>query len=235
MSLNTILWNSRLLIGDNGLEQINRERRPCQKSPLWNGDNGLKQINFSVRFVQSLSKHIFQLEKLHRLPQQRWFYRLCFIMEYEEFRRLFLELYWDARMQVEIRNRIMNESYNPRKDGSTSAHFMKMAQLAKFLDPAKGPPELLSLVTGHFPSNIRRAIIVSRQSSLKEMMKLLKNPQGNKWLPVMGGRREMKYLPRTNRHVGSQRLWRWKRLSNQKVLEEDDQIGPTALLVRFGP
>ena len=54
---------------------------------------------------------------------------------YKEFRRLFLEQYRDARKQTEIRNRIMNGSYNPRKDGSTSEHFMKMAQLAKFLDP----------------------------------------------------------------------------------------------------
>jgi hypothetical protein len=54
---------------------------------------------------------------------------------YEEFRRLILEQYWDARKQAEIRNRIMKGSYNPRKDGNTSEHYMKMAQLAKFLDP----------------------------------------------------------------------------------------------------
>ena len=215
MSLNTILWNSRLLIGDNGLEQINRERRPCRNSYLRNNGNGLEQINFSVRFVQSLSRHIFLLEKLCLLQQLHWFYRLCFIVKYEEFRRLFLEQYWDARMQAEIRNRIMNRSYNPRKDGSTCEHFMKMAQVAKFLDPPIGPPELISLLAGHFPINII-TIIVSRPSLLKETMKLLKVLQGNKCLPVMGGRREMKYFQQTNRHVGSQRLWRQKRFRQSK-------------------
>jgi len=98
---------------------------------------------------------------------------------YEEFRRLFLEQYWDARKQAEIRNRIMNGSYNPRKDGNTSEYFMKMAQLAKFLDPPIGPLELISIVAGHFPSDLRSAIIVSRPSLLKETMKLLKDLQGN--------------------------------------------------------
>ena len=56
-------------------------------------------------------------------------------MKYDEFRRLFLEQYWDARKHTEIRNRIMNGTYNCKRDGSTSEHFMKMAQLSKFLDP----------------------------------------------------------------------------------------------------
>ena len=61
--------------------------------------------------------------------------------------------------------------------------FLRMAQLAKFLDPPIGPQELISLVAGHFTRDIRSAI-VSRPNSLKETMKLLKDLQGNTGLNV---------------------------------------------------
>ena len=73
----------------------------------------------------------------------------------------------------------MNGTYNSKKDGTTSEHFMKMAQLAKFLDPPIGPQELISLVAGHFTNDIRSTIIVSRPNSLKEVMQLLKDLKGN--------------------------------------------------------
>ena len=41
--------------------------------------------------------------------------------------------------ETQIRNTIMSRSYKHRKDGSTSEHFMKVAYLAKFLDPPIGP------------------------------------------------------------------------------------------------
>ena len=79
-----------------------------------------------------------------------------------KFRRLFLGQYWDVWKKAETRNRIMNGPYNLKRDGSTSKHFIKMALLAIFPEPPIGFQELISLVTGHFPSNIRSAIIVSR-------------------------------------------------------------------------
>ena len=71
-------------------------------------------------------------------------------MMYNEFKGLFLEQYWDARKQAETRNIIINGTYNPRQDGTTSEHFMKMAPVAKFLDPPIGQKELISIVAGHF-------------------------------------------------------------------------------------
>ena len=46
-------------------------------------------------------------------------------------------------------------------------HMMKMAQIAKFLEPPMEEKELISLIAGYFPSDIRSAIIVARQNSLK--------------------------------------------------------------------
>jgi hypothetical protein len=56
-------------------------------------------------------------------------------------------------------------------------YFLKMGQLAKFLDPAISSKELISLVANHFPTETRSAIIISKPKSFKETMQLLKELQ----------------------------------------------------------
>ena len=60
-----------------------------------------------------------------------------------------------------------------------SENLMKIAQIDKFLEPPIEERELISLIAGHFPSEIRSAIIVARPNTLKETMKLLKDLQGH--------------------------------------------------------
>jgi hypothetical protein len=52
---------------------------------------------------------------------------------------------------------------------------MKMAQIAKFLEPPIEERELISLIAGHFPSEIRSAIIDARPNTLEETMRLLED------------------------------------------------------------
>ena len=61
----------------------------------------------------------------------------------------------------------------------TVVYLMKIAQIAKFLEPPIEERELISLIAGHFPSEIRSVIIVARPNTLKETMKLLKDLQGH--------------------------------------------------------
>ena len=100
------------------------------------------------------------------------------VMTYDDFKTIFKEHYWDIRKQSEIRNKVINGHYNPKTDQSMGEHMMKVAQIAKFLEPPIEEKELISLIAGHFPSEIRSAIIVARLNNLKEAMKLLKDLQG---------------------------------------------------------
>ena len=68
---------------------------------------------------------------------------------YNDFKIIFKEHYWDIRKQSEIKNIIINGYYNPRKDYSMGEHMMKMAQIAKFLEPPIEEKELISLIAGH--------------------------------------------------------------------------------------
>ena len=99
-------------------------------------------------------------------------------MTNDDFKTIFKEHYWDIRKQSEIRNKVINGRYNPKIDNSMGEHMMKVAQIAKFLEPLKEERELISLIAGHFPSEIRSAIIVARLDNLKETMRLLKDLQG---------------------------------------------------------
>ena len=100
-------------------------------------------------------------------------------MTYNDFKTIFKEHSWDIRKQAEIRNKVINGYYNPKIDSSMGEHMMKMVQIAKFLEPPIEERELISLIAGHFPSEIRSAIIVAIPNTLKETMRLLKDLQGH--------------------------------------------------------
>ena len=95
-------------------------------------------------------------------------------MTYNDFKTIFKEHYWDIRKQAEIRNKVINGYYHPKIDSSMGKH-MKMAQIAKFLEPPIEERELTSLIGGHFPSEIRSAIIDARPNTLEETMRLLED------------------------------------------------------------
>ena len=130
-------------------------------------------------------------------------------MTYNDFKAIFKEHYWDIRKQVEIRNKVINGYYNSKRDSSMSEHLMKMSQITKFLEPPIEEWELISLIVGHFPSEIRSVIIVARPNTLKEPMKLLKdlkghnetnrnreinpNEEGNSRVPAQQGRNDRQY------------------------------------------
>ncbi len=98
-------------------------------------------------------------------------------MCYEEFKRAFMDQYWDIRKQNEVKNKIVNGMYNVKRDGNMCDYFLKMGQLAKFVDPPISPQELISLVANHFPTEARSAIIISKPKTFKETMQLLKELQ----------------------------------------------------------
>ena len=98
-------------------------------------------------------------------------------MCYEEFKRAFMDQYWDIRKQNEVKNKIVNGMYNAKRDGNMCDYFLKMGQLAKFVDPPISPQEIISLVANHFPTEARSAIIISKPNTFKETMQPLKDLQ----------------------------------------------------------
>ena len=51
-------------------------------------------------------------------------------------------------------------------------YFMKLGQMAKFIDLPTSPHELIALAANHFPGKVRGAMIMAKSNSFKDMLQL---------------------------------------------------------------
>ena len=99
--------------------------------------------------------------------------------EYCEFRRKFIDHFWDRTRQEEVRSKLNQGKFNPRGHLKMADYFIQMGQLARLLEPPIPTNELISTIANHFTTEVRSAIIVSKPRNCEEMVNLLKELQGN--------------------------------------------------------
>ena len=98
---------------------------------------------------------------------------------YHDFKKRFLDHYWDKNKQDEIRLKLNNGKFNPKGYLKMADYFIQIGQLSKLLEPPIQPQELINIVANHYNPEIRSAIIISKPKSCEEMITLLKELQGN--------------------------------------------------------
>lgn len=154
-----------------------------------NGQNPLKFIRDLENYylIRSVPEHIklFIVKNCLTGNASSWFELLnTQDTPYCEFKRKFLEHYWDKSRQGEIRAKLQNGKFNPGGHLKMADYFIQIGQLARLLDPPITPEELINLVANHFAPEIRSAIIVSKPRTCEQTVNLLKELQGSPVNPV---------------------------------------------------
>lgn len=96
---------------------------------------------------------------------------------YNEFRRKFLNYYWDGPHQNSVRSKLNFGRYDPKNGLKMADYFLELGQLSKLLDPPLLPREFIDIAAQHFPPEVRNVLIVARPQSFEDTTLLLKQLQ----------------------------------------------------------
>ena len=160
--------------------------------PKFNNENGQNPLRFirdlenyfEIRSVPEQLKLVIVRNCLHG-NAGNWFEMLNTRETiYSEFRRKFLEHYWDRHRQEEIKLKLTSGKFKPNGHLKMADYFIQVGQQARLLDPPIAPEELVNIVANHFAPEIRSAIIVSRPRTCEQMVNLLKELQGTQNSPA---------------------------------------------------
>jgi hypothetical protein len=89
---------------------------------------------------------------------------------YEDFRQAFVKTWQSPSQQSLEKCNLYQDKYDPSSELSFSAHFIRYAKTAAYLDPKPTEIEVIEAIRYHFPARIQR-ILLSRNG---EAVKILK-------------------------------------------------------------
>jgi hypothetical protein len=95
-------------------------------------------------------------------------------LNYEEFKQAFINTWWSTSQQSLERCKLYQEKYDPSSETSFSAHFIKYAKTAAYLDPKPTEIEIVEAIRYHFPARIQRILLSTSLSTIGETVEILK-------------------------------------------------------------
>jgi hypothetical protein len=96
------------------------------------------------------------------------------LRDYEAFKKAFLNTWWSTSRQSLVRCNIYQAKYDRRSNLSLSAHFLKYATMASYLDPKPSDPDMIEAIKSHFPIAVQRAMLTNQLRTVEETLDLLK-------------------------------------------------------------
>jgi hypothetical protein len=96
------------------------------------------------------------------------------ISSYEIFKQEFLSTWWSISQQSLVKCSLYQDKYNKQSNLSLSAHFLKYATMASYLDPKLSDIEIIEAIRYHYPLNIQRAMLNIQMKTISEALDLLK-------------------------------------------------------------
>ena len=96
------------------------------------------------------------------------------LRDYEAFKKGFLANWWSKSRQSSVRCAVYQDKYDRRSNLSLSAHFLKYATMASYLDPRPSDRDLIEAIKSHFPISVQRAMLTSQLCTVEETLELLK-------------------------------------------------------------
>jgi hypothetical protein len=110
------------------------------------------------------------------------------------FGQQFLETFWGATQQREVRFEMYQGTYKKAKDGRMADYFAEMVGKAKHLRPTFTETELVEALTEHFPPDVSNLLLAANMISLGQMMVFLRKLDRNEERKCYGNERseEMK-------------------------------------------
>jgi prefoldin subunit 5 len=95
-------------------------------------------------------------------------------LDYEEFRQAFVKTWWSPSQQSLEKCKLYQDKYDPTSGMSFSAHFIKYAKTAAYLEPKPTETEVIEAIRYHFPVRIQRILVSTQLNTIGEAVEFLK-------------------------------------------------------------
>lgn len=92
-------------------------------------------------------------------------------VDFEEFKRLFLARFWGAEKEREAYQRLQFGNY---QSGSRADYFMNMLRESRYISNKIKETDVVKLLINHFPSDIKRGIVISGLHTVDEIDEYLR-------------------------------------------------------------
>jgi hypothetical protein len=96
------------------------------------------------------------------------------VNDYKTFKKEFLNTWWSTTQQSLIKCSIYQDKYDKQANISLSAHFLKYATMATYLQPALSEIEIVEAVRFHYPLHIQRILVNVQSKKISDTLNLLK-------------------------------------------------------------
>jgi hypothetical protein len=96
------------------------------------------------------------------------------VRDYESFKREFLNTWWSTSQQSLVKCSLYQDRYDKRSNMSLSAHFLKYATIATYLQPKLSEVEIVEAIRFHYPLHIQRVLLTEQSKNISETLNLLK-------------------------------------------------------------
>jgi hypothetical protein len=95
------------------------------------------------------------------------------LRDYDSFKKAFLNTWWSTSRQSLVRCTIYQAKYDRRSNLSLSAHFLKYATMASYLDPRPSDPDSIESIKTHFPIAVQRAMLTTVEETLDLLKRIV--------------------------------------------------------------
>ena len=96
------------------------------------------------------------------------------LQDYEGFKKAFLNHWWSTSRQALAKCTLYQTKYDRRSGLTLSAHFLKFATTASYLEPRPSDIEVIEAIRSHFPVVVQRAMLTNQLHTIEETLDLLK-------------------------------------------------------------
>jgi hypothetical protein len=95
-------------------------------------------------------------------------------INYEQFKSEFLSTWWSAAQQGLVKCKLYQSKYDKSAGLSLSAHFLKYATMASYLEPKLNDSEVIEALRCHYPPEIQKLLVSTKLNTVAEVLEVLK-------------------------------------------------------------
>jgi hypothetical protein len=138
----------------------------------------LKQLEqyFDLKQIPSSHQLVIACKSIVVGSTRQWLEAISDTFQnYEQFKEAFTSTWWSHSRQSFLEKcKLYQDKFNPNAGISFSAHFIKYAKTAAYLEPKPTETEVIEAIRYHFPIRIQRILLCTKLDSIGEAVEFLK-------------------------------------------------------------
>jgi hypothetical protein len=96
------------------------------------------------------------------------------LASYEQFKSEFFSTWWSAAQQGLVKCKLYQSKYDKSAGLSLSAHILKYATMASYLEPKINDSEIIEALRRHYPQDIQKLLVSTKLNTVAEVLEVLK-------------------------------------------------------------